>query len=92
MKVSTLSLRFDAEAGGFDNTALDAFQQTRDLLSMVEHFFVHDGQPWLLLVLTWKPHRHLEPKPPRAKDGPGMPWLRSIGALLGGVARLKRGA
>ena len=26
--------------------------------------------PWLLLVLTWKPHRHLEPKPPRAKEEP----------------------
>ena len=36
MKVSTLSLRFDAEAGGFDNTALEAFQQTRDVLSVVE--------------------------------------------------------
>ncbi len=70
MKVSTLSLRFDAEAGGFDNTALEAFQQTRDVLSVVEHFFVHDGQPWLLLVLTWKPHRHLEPKAPRSKGEP----------------------
>ncbi len=67
MRVSTLSLRFDPEAGGFDNTALEAFQQTRDVLSVVEHFFVHDGQPWLLLVLTWKPHRHLEPKPRRSK-------------------------
>ena len=45
VKVSTLSLRFDAEAGGFDNTALEAFQQTRDVLSVVEPFFVHDGQP-----------------------------------------------
>jgi hypothetical protein len=61
VKVSTLSLRFDAEAGGFDNAALEAFQQARDVLSVVEPFFVHDGQPWLLLVLTWKPHRHLEP-------------------------------
>lgn len=68
MKVSTLSLRFDPAAGGFDNSALEAFQQTRDVLSVVEHFFVHDGQPWLLLVLTWKPHRHLEPKPSRSKD------------------------
>lgn len=70
MKVSTLSLPFDPEAGGFDNTALDAFQHTRDVLSVVEHFFVHDGQPWLLLVLTWKPHRHLEPQAPRPKGEP----------------------
>ena len=64
MNVSALTLRFDAEQGGFDNTALGAFQQTRDVLSVVEHFFMHDGLPWLLLVLTWKPHRHLEPRRP----------------------------
>ena len=67
MNVSTLSLRFDAEAGGFDNASLEAFQQTRDVLSVVEHFFVHDGQPWLLLVLTWKAHRVLEPNRPPSK-------------------------
>ena len=64
MKVTALTLPFDAEHGGFDSTALDAFQETRDVLSVVEHFFVHDGLPWLLLVLTWKAHRHLEPKRP----------------------------
>ena len=69
MKVSALTLRFDASSGGFDSAPLDAFQQTRDLLSVVEHFFVHEGQPWLLLVLTWKPHRHLEPRrPPSAGE------------------------
>jgi len=66
LRVSTLSLRFDPEAGGFDDATLQAFQQTRDVLSVVEHFFEHQGQPWLLLVLTWKPHRHLEPRVPAA--------------------------
>jgi hypothetical protein len=38
VNVSALTLRFDASSGGFDSAPLDAFQQTRDLLSVVEHF------------------------------------------------------
>ena len=70
MKVSALTLPFDPHAGGFDARELESFQKTRDVLSVVEHFFVHDGLPWLLLVLTWKPHRVLEPAVPKRATGP----------------------
>lgn len=48
MKLELHTMRFDPESGGFPRTPLD---DVGEIVSVVEHFFHHQGWPWLLLVV-----------------------------------------
>lgn len=51
MKLRVFTLRLDAATGRFDDADLIAFVDSRDVLSVHEHFFVHEQTPtWALLV------------------------------------------
>jgi len=64
MKVKVFTLRPDPETGALDDAEVVAFLEDREGLSLTDHFFVHDGQPTLVLVLTWREF----PKPAMERD------------------------
>jgi ATP-dependent DNA helicase RecQ len=55
MHIKVITLHPDPETGDFDDAELQAFLGGRELLSLSEHFYVHEGRPTLLLLLTWRP-------------------------------------
>ena len=51
MKLKVFTLQLDPATGCFDDAALTAFVEPREVLSVHEHFFVHEQTPtWALLV------------------------------------------
>jgi superfamily II DNA helicase RecQ len=55
MHAKVITLHPDPDTGRFDDTELQDFLEDRELLSITEHFYVYDGRPTLLLLLTWRP-------------------------------------
>ncbi len=55
MNVKVFTLHPDPETGRFDDSELQEFLEERELLSVSEHFYVHEGRPTLALLLTWRP-------------------------------------
>lgn len=53
MRLELVTLRFDPESGGFPPAPLD--NGSGAVVSVVEHFFHHEGWPWLLLVVHRRP-------------------------------------
>ena len=68
MKVKVLTLRWSDETGGLDDRELDAFLESRAVLDVSEHFFIHDKQPTLVLTLSY---RDEAPDGGRARNGAG---------------------
>ena len=54
MKVKVFTLSWRAEAGGFDDSAVEAFLETRTAIDVAQHFFVHEKTPVLALVVTYR--------------------------------------
>lgn len=54
MKLRIFTFRFAPEQGGFDDGALVEFLDTREALSVQEHFFVHELVPTLVLVVSYR--------------------------------------
>ena len=51
MKLKVFTLRMDPATGAFDDSALQAFLEAHEALSVHEHFFVHEQQPtWAMLI------------------------------------------
>lgn len=55
MKLKPFTLRWDDDARAFDTSPLDAFMAEHDVLSVFEHFFVHDTRPGWALLLGYRP-------------------------------------
>jgi len=55
MKLKPITLRWDDDARAFDTTVLDAFCTEHDVLSVFEHFFVHEGRPSWALLISYRP-------------------------------------
>ena len=53
MKVITL--HFSVVMNGFDDTPLTAFIQDKSVLSLRDHFFVHNEKPYLAVVVVYDP-------------------------------------
>lgn len=69
MKLQVFTLRLDPETGDFDQAPLLAFLDRVDLLDAQQHFFVHEGQPRLCLVLRYRePLQPAAPPPHRRSD------------------------
>ena len=54
MKVKVFTLPWRPEAGGFDDSALQAFLLERIVLEVTEHFFIHENVPVLVLTLRYR--------------------------------------
>ncbi len=55
MNVKVFTLHPNPDTGRFDDSELQEFLEERELLSVSEHFYVHEGRPTLALLLTWRP-------------------------------------
>ena len=55
MQVRVLTLRFDPVLGGLDDTALRDFVKDKQVISVSDHLFTHEGAPYLALVVTYNP-------------------------------------
>ena len=55
MHAKIITLHPDPDTGCFDDTELQDFLEDRQLLSIDQHFYLHEGQPTLVLLLTWRP-------------------------------------
>ncbi len=53
MKLRVLTLPFDAELGRFDDEPVQRLLADKDLIAARDHFFAHQGRPYLALVLTY---------------------------------------
>lgn len=53
MKLRILTLPFDLQLGRFDDEPLRQFLADKELVAVKDHFFVHQGLPCLVLVLTY---------------------------------------
>ena len=63
MKLKVFTLRFDPDAGGFDDGALQDFLEGKEALAVHEHFFVHEQVPtWALLISYREVERPGEPR------------------------------
>jgi superfamily II DNA helicase RecQ len=70
VKIKALTLPW--RDGAFDTEALDRFVAGHDILSVTQHFFIHDGAPCLVLVLSHRGETPLVgPRPgPPGPSGP----------------------
>lgn len=55
MHAKVITLHPDPDTGRFDDAELQGFLEGRELLSLSDHFYIHQGRPTLALLLTWRP-------------------------------------
>ena len=55
MHAKVITLHPDPDTGCFDDAELQDFLGGRELLSLSDHFYIHQGRPTLALLLTWRP-------------------------------------
>ncbi len=71
MKLKVFTLRLDPSTGAFDDGPMVAFLAEREVLSVYEHFVVHEGQPlWSLLVSYADPPTPGGPRPKQTRAPP----------------------
>lgn len=61
MMATVLTLRFNPLAGRFDDRPLVEFSKDKNLITVRDHLFTHDGLPCLALVITYRPGELLVP-------------------------------
>ena len=68
MQLKLVTVQFNTATGRFPEEPLA--EVSGEIVSVVEHFFTHDGLPRLLLVVHHRPAASPEkPKPPRTRRG-----------------------
>ena len=60
MMTKVLTLRFNPLAGAFDDQPLVDFTRDKNLIAVENHFFIHDGLPFLVMVIDYRPGELLE--------------------------------
>ena len=60
MMTKVLTLRFNPLAGAFDDQPLVDFTRDKNLIAVENHFFIHDGLPFLAMVIDYRPGELLE--------------------------------
>lgn len=66
MQTKVLTLRFNTLRGEFDDATLREFTRDKEVISVRDHFYVHQGTPYLAMVVNYK----LGPLPAPAADQP----------------------
>jgi len=54
IRVNVMTLRFDHGTGSFDGSELEKFHEGREIIDVSDHFFDHDHEPRLTLVLRYR--------------------------------------
>jgi len=54
MKLKIFTLAFSDAAGGFDDTVVQAFLEGKEVIDVVNHFFVHERTPHLTLIVSYR--------------------------------------
>jgi superfamily II DNA helicase RecQ len=79
MNLAVVTLRFDVEAGAFDDAPLRASTAEHDVLGYHEHFFEVGGTPYWAVLLRWQARRSAgsarEATPPPRTD-----WAATVPA------------
>lgn len=60
MMTKVLTLRFNPLTGAFDDQPLVDFTRDKNLIDVRNHFFTHDGLPFLVMVIDYRPGELLE--------------------------------
>jgi len=55
VKAKVFTVRLDRETGQFDDSALTQFLDENDAISITEHLVEIDGEPALLMIVSWRP-------------------------------------
>ena len=58
MQIRVLTLKFSCVLDGFDDEPLREFVKDKEVLSIHDHFFVKDGSPYLVDLVTYNLLRH----------------------------------
>lgn len=64
MMTKVLTLRFNPLTGAFDDQPLVDFARDKNLIGVRDHFFTHDGLPYLAMVIDYRPGELLNPEEP----------------------------
>lgn len=78
MKIKVFTLRYDSDAGGFDDSVLDLFFAEHDALQVSEHFFIHENTPTLGLVVTYRSSVRLKKGLPKVQTGEHRDRIREL--------------
>jgi len=54
MKLKIFTLAFTDAVGGFDDTAVQSFLEGKEVVDVVNHFFVHERTPHLTLIVSYR--------------------------------------
>ncbi|MEO5327038.1 MAG: HRDC domain-containing protein [Magnetococcus sp. THC-1_WYH] len=83
MNVKIFTLKFNALTGGFDDSEVRAFVSDKEVHSIRDHAFVHQGFPHLALVVTYHPAHGSESLAPIGKNHANErdeSWRKSLNA------------
>ena len=53
MQIRVVTLKFSPALGGFDDEPLRDLLKDKEVLSISDHFFLKDGSPYLVVVVTY---------------------------------------
>lgn len=71
MQLKLITVGFDAGSGSFPVDPLAQIEG--EIVSVVEHFFQHNGMPHLLLIVHYRPQRELRAAPAPSHPSNGVP-------------------
>jgi len=54
MRLKTFNIRFSAHDGGFDDSDMQEFLADKEVVGFTDHFFVHEGEPWLCVIVSYR--------------------------------------
>ena len=79
MLACVVTLRFDPVLGAFDDSPLQEFLRTREVLTIRDHFFVRNEAPYLAMVVIFNPPTpEAEPAVPEKSKERGGTWRAQV--------------
>jgi len=54
MRLKTFNIRFSAHGGGFNDADMQEFLAEKEVVGFTDHFFVHEGEPWLCVIVSYR--------------------------------------
>ena len=69
MQVKVITLKYDHITGKIDDSSLTDFIKDKEVISVRDHFFMKDGCPYLVMVITYKQNVITEPASEKKSKG-----------------------
>jgi len=54
MKLKIFTLPFDPSINGFNDAVIEKFAPGKELISVSDHFFIHENRPYLSVIVTYR--------------------------------------